>query len=192
MANRTVKTLLVVTLVVVLGSILFSRSIRLHPDVTHPSVVASASPAGDNLELARLYDEDQSDRTPEDKIDWKVVGPRDKAREARAKQLYTGDMLQSGADYYHVAMILQHAEAPEDYLLAHELCVVSVTKGNQDAKWLAAASEDRFLMSIGRPQRFGTQYQAAGPNGDFQLYKMEPGVTDVVRRAMNVPSPKQH
>ena len=80
MASRTLKTLLVVTVVVVFGGILFSRSGALHPGAAQPAVT-SASPAGDNRELTRLYDEDQSDRTPEENIDWKVVGPRDKARE---------------------------------------------------------------------------------------------------------------
>ncbi len=189
MANRTLRILFVATLVVVLGGILFSRSVGLRPDAT--SAGTSESPAGDNQELARLYDQDQSDRAAEEKTDWTVVAPRDKAREARAKELYSNDMLHTGADYYHVAMILQHAPTPEDYLLAHELCVVAITKGNEDAKWLAAASEDRFLMTLGRPQRFGTQYRADDPNGDFRLYKMEPGVTDAVRKAMDVPSPKQ-
>jgi len=38
----------------------------------------------DNPELARLYQEDQSDRQPKDgkPIDWKVVDPRDKVRES--------------------------------------------------------------------------------------------------------------
>jgi len=144
----------------------------------------------DNQELARLYQEDQSDRAPEENIDWQVVGPRDKTREARVKALCNADMLNTGADYYHAAMVLQHAGAPEDYLLAHELCVVAIAKGNQDAKWLAAATEDRFLMSIGRPQRFGTQYQADGPHADFNLYQMEKGVTAGMRTALDVPPPK--
>jgi hypothetical protein len=148
------------------------------------------STATDNQELGRLFREDQSDRTPEENIDWKVVGPSDKAREARVKELSRQNMLNTGADYYHGAMILQHAETSEDYLLAHELCVIAISKGNQDAKWLAAASEDRFLMSIGRPQRFGTQYRADGPNAEFKLYQMQEGITDAMRIAMDVPTPK--
>jgi hypothetical protein len=85
-------------------------------------------------------------------------------------------------------MVLQHAPAPEDYLLAHELCIVGISKGEERAKWLAAASEDRFLMSIGRPQRFGTQYRKERPEAPFQLYQVDPGVTDELRRAFNVPS----
>src|SRR5688572_29825013 len=120
----------------------------------------------DNDELARLFREDQADRTPPEgkAIDWAVVGPRDKARLARVKELYAQNRLQTGADYYHAAMLLQHGDAPEDYLLAHEFCVVAISRGKNDSgtRWLAAASEDRFLMNIGRPQRFATQYRSVG------------------------------
>ena|SRR5687767_1960377 len=146
----------------------------------------------DNEELARMHREDQADRTPAEgkPIDWATVGPRDKARLARVKELYTQNRLQTGADYYHAAMILQHGEVPEDYLLAHEFCVVAISKGKNDGytKWLAAASEDRFLMNIGRPQRFATQYRSDGPNLPIKLYTVDPGVTDELRRALNVPS----
>ena len=55
--------------------------------------------------------------------------------------------LQTGADCYHAAMILQHGGEPEDYLLDHELCVVAIGRGEERAKRLAATSEDRFLMT---------------------------------------------
>jgi hypothetical protein len=159
------------------------------------SILAQSSPASvdkDNEELARLFQEDQADRAPKDgkPIDWKVVEPRDKAREKRVKELYANNELHSGADYYHVAMVLQHASAPEDYLLAHELCVVAISKGDERAKWLAAASEDRFLMNIGRPQRFATKFRSVG-NSPMRLYDTDQGVTDELRRALNVPTLSQ-
>jgi hypothetical protein len=143
----------------------------------------------DNEELSRLYKEDQADRMPKGgkPIDWAAVGPRDKARLARVKELYRGGKLRTGADYYHTAMVLQHALEPTDHLLAHELCIVAVGLGEKRAKWLAAASEDRFLMGIGRPQRFGTQFQAKG-GGPFRLHKVEDGVTDALRKEFGVPS----
>jgi hypothetical protein len=148
---------------------------------------APAAPAAkDDEELARLFREDQADRKAA-KIDWAVVGPRDRKREARVKELYKGNRLRTGADCYHAAMVLQHGPAPEDYLLAHELCVVAVGKGEKRAAWLAAASEDRFLMSVGRPQRFGTQFRGDAPGGKIRLYKVDPGVTDDLRRAFGVP-----
>ena len=95
-------------------------------------------------------------------------------------QLYTG------ADNYYAAMILQHGEKPEDYLLAHELCIVAISKREAKAKWLAAATEDRFLMMIGHPQRFATQFRA--DKGVYRLYETDSRVTDELRHALDVPS----
>jgi hypothetical protein len=60
-------------------------------------------------------------------------------------------------------------------------------KNDKDTKWLAASSEDRFLMNIGRPQRFGTQFRSEG-NGPILLYTVGSGVTDEMRRLMGVHS----
>jgi hypothetical protein len=149
------------------------------------------SPASqDNQELARLYEQDQADRSPQEgrSIAWEAVGRRDRGREARVKALYGASEVRTGKDYHRAAMVLQHAPRPEDYLLAHELCVVALAKGERGACWLAAAAEDRFLMTIGRPQRFGTQYRSSGPDEPVRLYGVGPGVTDELRREMGVPS----
>ncbi len=176
--------------------------IRRVPRVWSPAVLAAGSlwiawlsisegrsppteNVADNEEIRRLFHEDQEDRRAAD-IDWAIVQPRDRRRQARVKELYTANRLRTGADYYHAAMVLQHADAGDDYLLAHEMCVVALSKGESRARWLAAATEDRFLWSIGRPQRFGTQFLAVGPGKAYQLYKIEPGVTDELRRAFGV------
>jgi hypothetical protein len=84
-----------------------------------PAQAQPATPAPKDEELARLYTEDQKDREPPagKSIDWSVVGPRDAARLARVKELYAAGRFKTGADYYHAAMVLQHAEIPEDYVL---------------------------------------------------------------------------
>ncbi|MBV9389727.1 MAG: hypothetical protein JOZ78_25170 [Chroococcidiopsidaceae cyanobacterium CP_BM_ER_R8_30] len=168
-------------------AVLSSKAILNTTVLAHQQPLAS-SVLNHNKELTRLFLQDQSDRKPANgkPIDWTVVEPRDRAREARVKELYTTDRLYTGPDYYHAAMILQHALMPEDYLLAHELCVVAISKGVEDAKWLAAASEDRFLMSINRPQRFGTQYRSMD-NQPIHLYEVTPAVTDSLRHDFNVP-----
>jgi len=184
MPNRAVK----VSLVVVMLSLV---EISICPVLIFRSVRAQASAnqrLKDNEELKRLHDEDQSDRAPTD-VDWAIVSPRDKARLSRVKELYLQNRLQTASDYYHSAMILQHGDAPEDFLLAHEFCVLAISKGKNDkeAKWLAASSEDRFLMNIGRLQRFGTQFHSEG-NGPYKLYTVDSGVTDETRREMGVHS----
>src|SRR5262245_1924391 len=159
--------------------------------VVRPAVARGTSKSGaapDNAELKRLHDEDQADRAP-DTIDWSVVGPRDRARQGRVKEMLAGNALHTANDYYHAALILQHGDVPEDFLLAHELCVVAILKGRNDREtaWLAASAEDRYLMNIDRPQRFGTQFRSEN-NGPVRLYKVDESVTDELRRLMGVHS----
>jgi len=156
--------------------------------IAQPNVAAPPAPS-DNPELSRLYDEDQADRKPGEgkPIDWSVVGPRDRHRESRVKALYESGALRTGKDYYRAAMVLQHAHQPEDFLLADEFCVAALAKGEREARWLAAATEDRFLMNIGRPQRFGTQYRSSD-GGPVRLYEVSPGVTDSLRGEFGVPT----
>ena len=154
-----------------------------------PVVRGQSPPPTDNAELARLFQEDLADRKPGlHGIDWAVVKPRDDARLARIRQLYASGGLLTGADWLHAALILQHSNEADDYLLAHEMCMAAVAKGEMDARWLAAATEDRFLMKIGRKQRFGTQYEPADEPGKFRLAPTDPQVTDDLRAVLGTPS----
>jgi hypothetical protein len=148
---------------------------------------AMAAETGTSAELATLFQQDQADRQSPD-IDWTVVTRRDAERERRVKALIAADALKNGMDYLHAAMILQHAHAPEDHLLAHDLCVIAISKGEHRAKWLAAASLDRFLTTIGRPQRFGTQYQSKWASEPSTLLPVDPSVPDALRRELDVPT----
>lgn len=175
---------------VLVSIVLVSFGIVLHrPATALPWQAPSPNHAvRDSEELRRLHDEDQADRARE-AIDWNVVGPRDRARLNRVKVLFATDGLHTANDYYRSAMILQHGDVPEDFLLAHEFCVVAIIKGKNDREsaWLAASAEDRFLMNIGRPQRFGTQFTSEGA-GPLRLYTVSDGVTDELRRLMGAHS----
>ena len=152
-------------------------------------VVRGQSAPPDNSELTHLFQEDQADRQPGlHGIDWAVVKPRDDARLARTRELYASGGLRTGADWWHAALILQHSSDADDYLLAHEMSVAAVAKGEENAKWLVAATEDRFLMKIGRKQRFGTQYEPAEEAGKYRLASTDSGVTDELRAVLNTPS----
>jgi hypothetical protein len=158
-----------------------------------PSAVEPA--LKDNEEAARLFSEDQSDRLSKDgkPLDWKVIKkvvvPRDRARRKRVLELYAAGELRTTKDFVHAGIVLQHGEKPEHYLLSHELCITAVFKscGSEEDSWvslanqLAALSEDWFLLSVGRPQRFGTQFRKG------RLVKIDQGVTDEVRKIWNFP-----
>ncbi|MFT7776112.1 hypothetical protein [Roseateles sp.] len=169
-------------------ALLFWTGAALAQDTSGTDAAVSLSAA--SAELKRLFDEDQAERAPVPgkATDWGTVMLRDEARQQRVKDLIASGNLSTGTDYYHAAMVMQHASEPDDYLLAHDLCVVAISKGETRAKWLAAASLDRFLVSIGRPQRFGTQFRSNHPSRPPALRPVDPNVPDQLRRELNVPT----
>jgi hypothetical protein len=164
------------------------KSILLSVALAVAGACAAAEPPRDNAELARLFTEDQADRSSAGQIDWAKVSVRDEAREIRIKEMLAQGALVTGADHYHAAMILQHAPAADDYLLAHDLCVIAISKGEMRAKWLAAASLDRLLINVGRAQRFGTQFTSRRMNQAPSLATVDPNVPDSLRVALDVPT----
>lgn len=138
-------------------------------------------------ELYRIYEADQDDRNAgPDGIDWSKVTPRDEARRERVLEILARDEATQSDDYYHAAMIFQHGSSLEDIDQAHRLALraVELDGGNERAKWLAAATKDRWLMKQDRPQLYGTQYRKA--DGVWILHPVDPAVTDEERARWNV------
>jgi hypothetical protein len=95
-------------------------------------------------------------------------------------------LLESADDYYHAAMIFQHGETLDEIRQACHLANEALTLGSESARWLSAATLDRWLMYQGKPQKYGTQFV---PDGQRQrLWDLDPTTTDEERARMNVPS----
>ena len=144
--------------------------------------------AADNAELRGVYEDDQADRA---RAGGRASGPAAvsmRERERRVKAIIERGRLTTGADYYHAAVVLQHGGEPSDLILAHELAMVALALGDERARWLAAATLDRYLVERGQAQRWGTQYREAPGAPAETLYSVEPGVTDTMRQVMDVPS----
>ena len=110
-----------------------------------------------------LYEEDQKDREAA-KPDWDKVSARDAERRKAAHQMLESGALKTGQDFEDASTIFQHGNTPEDYLLAHILALTAMAKGDAEARWIAAATLDRYLQSVKQPQVFGTQYRWDGPS----------------------------
>lgn len=80
------------------------------------------------------------------------------ARRAEVRQLLQEGKITSGEDFSDAALIFQHGQTPDDFLFAHVLAVEGLIHGGSADKWIAAATLDRYLQSMNRPQIFGTQY----------------------------------
>lgn len=124
--------------------------------------------SGVDPEILQLVIEDQWDRgndmygkgqvkSPES-LDWKLLADHDAQRHAQIRKLLDQGRVKTGQDFEFAALIFQHSEKPDDLMLAHVLAVTAVGKGNGGARWLAAATLDRYLQSVKQPQIFGTQF----------------------------------
>ncbi len=179
------------------------------------SAVAQTSPPtkpanADNPELKTLFLDDQHDRgvEPFTTLDehGKRVGPkkpwpvqpmetmekRDRERRNRVHQLLDAGSVKTDQDYWFAALIFQHGEKPEDYLLAHVLALTAAYKGNRNGRWLAAASLDRYLLSISQKQVYGTQF--TGKAGDTVQADYGADLLDDTLRAAScvIPREMQH
>ncbi len=135
--------------------------------------------------MQTLFDEDQAARMAET-IDWAVLEPQDAARRAEVMSYLEGGSLTTGADFYHAAFIFQHGDCPEHYKLANRLAAKAVVLG-YDARWIYAAALDRYLLSVGKRQRFGTQYTSYD-GCTYVLEPTDPKVSDAYRALYGVPS----
>jgi hypothetical protein len=145
-----------------------------------------------NTEMAAIFAADQADRQQLGTIDWAVVGPRDEARRTRVRQMLDEGLLRAADDYYYAALVFQHGEAPEDFLLAHALAMTAQAAGRPDAAWAAAATLDRFLHTVDRAQIFGTQYVNGEPGDPLTQGKYDAAlIPDSLRRALGVPTLEQ-
>lgn len=140
-----------------------------------------------NQEMKRLFDEDQAVRQNPATIDWKIVSRDDEARRQRTKKLLDAGKLRSGEDFYHAAFIFQHGGKPEDFLMAHTLATIANGRGSRSATWIAAATLDRYLQSIGQHQIYGTQYRGMPDGGMTQDPYNKVLMSDALRAAMGVP-----
>lgn len=142
-----------------------------------------------NAEMRRIFEADQKDRQlPFGKIDWAVVNKRDAARRKAVRQLLAEGKLHTGKDFERAAFVFQHGSTPDDYLLAHTLAMVAITRGDVEAIWISAATLDRYLHSIHQPQIYGTQFNFKPDRQVTQEPYNRHLISDALRRDLGVPS----
>ena len=137
--------------------------------------------------LKQIVARDQAVRTATSMKAAKPGEETDQDRRSLVRGIIDRNELHTGTDYANAALVFQHGATPDDYLLAHALAVVGASKGNRLALWLAAATLDRYLLSIKQPQIYGTQFTRKPP-GPFYPQEMNNAVlTDEIRKQTGVP-----
>lgn len=112
-------------------------------------------------ELAELAAADQNDRInfgslSEDEI--KRVMLSDLERRMRVGELFGDGCMVSAADYMNGAIIYQHGTQPDHYFQAFTWAKRGGELGDAGGKYLAAMAIDRYLVSLGKKQLFGSQF----------------------------------
>lgn len=142
------------------------------------------------MSIGDLYVEDAEDRKHTDwnnKREVKKLMQRDRERKEKAKKLIKRGELVSGLDYHRASLIFQHGETMEDYKLARELAGKAVDLGDKTAKWIYAATFDRWLLSQGKSQKYGTQFKQ-NENREWEIaLPIDPTITDEERAKYGVP-----
>lgn len=148
--------------------------------------------ASTNMELKKLEEADQADRSPgSNTIDWDVVGKHDVARQRRATEILKAGDVRTADDYFNAALIFQHGDKVEDTELALALATTAtrLDSSNKDAKVLTAQAWDRILVKRGKPQWYGTQFFKNKATGKWELSPTDPtAVSEAQREALGIPT----
>ena len=128
-------------------------------------------PETDNLRLRSSTRADQQDR---EKVytavaDIDALKSRDAQRRLEAFAMIGQGGINTPNDMYHAAVLFLHGTEPQEFLSAHRLATMAAINGHRPSRWLVAATLDRFLMSIGLPQTYGTQFEHNEEDNRYQL-----------------------
>ncbi|HRJ57420.1 MAG TPA: hypothetical protein PK152_07355 [Anaerolineales bacterium] len=118
-----------------------------------PAIPSAALPV--DKQINYIYETDQGDRLA---MRFIKLNERDTVRLLRILALYEQGVILSPENKYQAAMILQHGTKSEHYELAYTLAKESNEMGYENELWKAAY--DRWMLSLGKPQVYGTQTTA--------------------------------
>ncbi len=143
-----------------------------------------------NPEMKRIFQEDQAVRQNVTGIPANGAGiaKSDAVRRQQTMHLLTEGALHSAVDFNEAAFVFQHGSTPDDYLLAHTLAMVAVSKGDASALWIASATLDRYLHATKQPQIYGTQFFTRADQPTTQEPFNRTLISDALRKQLGVPS----
>lgn len=137
-----------------------------------------------SIELKNLVDADQKEREDWDNLsdDEKLkMLERDLIRRKRVGEILGEGCFKTPEDYAAASLIYQHGDAPDHYYQAFIWANRAVDLGDEKQKNLVALTIDRYLVSIGKKQLFGSQAFAEQAQECFCLEQVEESFPDAIR-----------
>jgi len=148
-----------------------------------------------SLELQQLVAADQARRVSKNgelidfrKIDVNKMQKEDLATRKRVGEIFAEGCLTTAKDYLAAALVYQHGDVPDHYYQTYIWATRAAKTGANEAeiksaKELAALAIDRYLVSLGNKQLFGTQFHpTSSEDSCVCMRQVEPGFTDDLRK----------
>lgn len=146
-----------------------------------------------NRRLIDIFERNQEVRYAYMFKDWKskenkavieqLMRKEKEARKEIKKMLKKGE-IKTADDFYRAAWFFHHGRSFRDYALAVALAATSHHLGEHWGKNFYAVTLDRFLLFIGQPQYFGTQFEKKYGKWRISLYNKK--TTDRERKEYSV------
>ena len=141
-----------------------------------------------SAQLVQIEEQDQADRAgPIDSIDWNKVSPRDTARRIQIATIFAEGCFKKASDYAAAALVFQHGNNAAHFYQTFIWASKAVQLGDESQRGLTAAGLDRYLVSSGQKQLFGTQFgkgpteMKRGAAGKWCLQPVEPSFPESLR-----------
>lgn len=149
-----------------------------------------------NQRLVGLFEELQEERLQADWEDTnsfslkslKKIGLREKKTRKEVIEMLKKGEIKTSDDFYRAAMLFQHGGDFKSYALAIALAAVSGYLGESWGRGLYAMAIDRFLLSIGQKQYFGTNLEKV--RGKWHLAPYNRKTSDYERQSYLIGSMK--
>lgn len=139
-----------------------------------------------SVELRDLVKADQKERDELDlsnNVDGDQLNKNDLIRRKRVGQIFAEGCMHTSEDYAAAALIYQHGDTSDHYYQAYIWANRSAEEGDLRQKQLAALAIDRYLISKGMKQLFGSQaFMSAATERCFCMQEVEETFPDSFRQ----------
>lgn len=136
-------------------------------------------------ELQKIVQADQEDRQHWQNFDpspWAEVAQRDLLRRQRVGEIFGEGCFSTAPDYASAALVFQHGETPDHFYQVFIWSKRGVELGDSTQKQMMALGLDRYLVSLGKKQLFGSQAFQLSQNQCFCLQQVEESFSEARRK----------
>ncbi|WP_028887422.1 hypothetical protein [Tenacibaculum ovolyticum] len=126
----------------------------------------------DNPELIEICKNDQNDRKNYN-ITWLEIVKKDSLRRKRVDIILNSNKIKTAKDYMNAAMVFKRGNDSINFLKTITLMKEAIKLDSTINKLPLAEITDRYLLSIGDPQIYGTQFYKEAYNKPWVLAKID-------------------